>query len=324
MRINSKDISVIIQGPFFNIENCGANWTENSILSVKNLLPEAEIIFSTWKGNYDLKSIKVDKLVLSDDPGSAILMLNGKSYGNINRQILSTKNGINVANRKFLLKLRSDSVLLHLNFLNYFNKFNLRNKEYLFFSKHVLTCNVSSFNPNKFEKRLFNPSDWFFFGYKRDIKKLFNIPLQDNNRLNGRINGNSYDHKLNLTAEQYIWTSLIKKHLNLDFNKIFDFSNEFKKISESSIANNLVILSAKQIGIESYKYKNSSQFVKFMECYYYYSHYDWLRLYFSYVTKRTNLLLLIVNIPFSWLFLIINYKIFRLGQIFKAIVRMII
>jgi len=318
MKIDSKEISVIIQGPIFNILNSGSEYTLKSILSVRKYLPDSEIILSTWKQDYDISSYKIDKLVMSDDPGGISMKLNKTLPYNLNRQILSTKNGLMVATRKYVVKLRSDSVLVNSNFLNYFSRFNIRTTENNYFSRRVLTCSISSFNPSKKEKRLFNASDWFFFGYKEDIQKIFDIPFQQKTDLKRKIEDNLYDHKENLSVEQYIWTSLIKKSLDIKFDKIYSFSLKFKCLSEHFIANNLIILSPKQLGIESFKYKYNSEFVKYMECFYYYSYYDWIKLYSFYVSKKTNYVLLIKNLKYSFFFLLISYKFFKLIHLFKT------
>ena len=61
--IDSKDISVVIQGAIDPIE------TKKCISSIKQYLPGAEIILSTWE-NSNLEGLEYDHLVLSKDPGA--------------------------------------------------------------------------------------------------------------------------------------------------------------------------------------------------------------------------------------------------------------
>ena len=114
-----NDISIVVQGAVDKTE------TPKCLKSIRQYLPNAEIILSTWEGT-DLSCIEglYDKLVLSKDPGG-VFYEKKKYYQNINRQIVSTKAGLELAERKFIMKLRSDLIFTNNTFLDYFEKFNL-------------------------------------------------------------------------------------------------------------------------------------------------------------------------------------------------------
>ena len=122
MGIKSKDISVVVQGAVDKS-------TKKCLNSIRKYLPQAEIILSTWEGS-NLKGLKYDILVPNKDPGGVLICPKTKLYNNLNRQLLSTQNGLKKANRKYTIKFRTDFYLRGKEFLKYFDKFPIRNKQY--------------------------------------------------------------------------------------------------------------------------------------------------------------------------------------------------
>ena len=132
--IDSKDISVIVQGPINKKE------TPKCLKSIRKFLPEAEIILSTWQGT-DISNLDYDILVLCEDPGTTLIeeFTHKKTYNNMNRQLVSTKEGLKKATRKYAMKLRSDLIFTSDRFLEYFNKFEARGNNYNLFKHKILT-----------------------------------------------------------------------------------------------------------------------------------------------------------------------------------------
>ncbi len=138
-KITSRDISVVVQGPIHKTR------TKKCLQSIRKNLPEAEIILSTWKGS-DISSFErlYDILVENEDPGNALLRENAgkKLYNNLNRQLLSTQEGLKKASRKYAMKLRSDMILADNRFLNSFDRFQKRSENYVLFKHKILTCSL--------------------------------------------------------------------------------------------------------------------------------------------------------------------------------------
>jgi hypothetical protein len=101
--ILSKDISVVVQGPIHTQDNL----TKRVLESVRTHLPDAELILSTWKGS-KVDGLDCDILLLNEDPGA--LEKQPINSRNLNRQIVSTCNGIMASTRIFVLKLRTDCI----------------------------------------------------------------------------------------------------------------------------------------------------------------------------------------------------------------------
>jgi hypothetical protein len=107
------DISVIVQGPVLGSPASPAaeQFTRRTIESVLTVLPGAEVILSTWTGS-DVSGLRAHRIVESDDPGAAQLFGTTQS-NNVNRQIVSSREGVRASSRPFVLKVRSDALMVH-------------------------------------------------------------------------------------------------------------------------------------------------------------------------------------------------------------------
>lgn len=108
----SKDLSIIIQGPI-NAETTRRGFATSEVIrSARALYPEAEIIYSGWKGGVLPDSVQplVDQATYSVLVEQNAVRLGGRLVRNENtsRQLVSTVAGVRVARRPFVLKLRSD------------------------------------------------------------------------------------------------------------------------------------------------------------------------------------------------------------------------
>jgi hypothetical protein len=285
--IKFEEISVIVQGPVISKSNDNESirYTYLCLKSIRKFLPGSTIILSTWK-NSDLKGLDYDVLVENDDPGNIQMILRGSKFSyNLNRQLVSTINGLKKSKTKYSLKLRSDLILYGNKFMRYLFKYKNRNPNYSFLENKVIFTDISSFNPQKNEKRLFNPSDWFTFGFTTDLLKIWNVPLLSIKNEYLIVEG-CIDQENFLSAEQYIWTSFVKKYLNINFESIYSYSEELLKLSNMIFANNLIFLNTNLIPINSPKYDNESFFIIKMKLDYYYSFNDWKKLYNQYCNGK--------------------------------------
>ena len=253
IKIHLKDISVVVQGAI------SKEFSRNALKSVRKHLPDAEIILSTWIGS-DVAGLDYDELVENEDPGAEVLHEQWGQKHNLNRQIVSTKNGIKRATRQYVLKIRTDIALTGNGFLEYFDKFQKRNDYCKCLEKRVITC--------QYYARLahvlpFHPGDWVFFGLRDDVLKIWDIPLAPepettkwfyDRELVEQHKSGPYSHfRHRFCAEQYIWSSFLRKYMPLDFEHMFDTENTNIFLTRLSFANNLVIISDKAFCIEFLK-----------------------------------------------------------------------
>jgi hypothetical protein len=160
--VADSDISVVIQGPLLMGQNEGA---ERCLASVRAVLPEAEIILSTWEGE-DAGAVAAGALVVqSPDPG-CFVMASGLPI-NLNRLQRSTLAGLRRAGRRYSLKLRSDLALTDRRFL-----VSAPARPGSLFERPLTMSNLYLRDPEKFTL-LFHFSDIAQFGLTRDLLSLW-------------------------------------------------------------------------------------------------------------------------------------------------------
>lgn len=257
--IESKDISVVIQGAVSEKN------TKKCVDSVRRLLPDAEIILSTWQGS-DITNLDYDILVLNKDPGSRYFDISGKIHNNNNRQIISTGAGIRKATRKYILKFRTDFKLDSIEFLKYWNEYPMRKREYAIFEHRVLTDVLfSRFRSDETGRPTpFHISDLWMFGYAKDLKEYFcDIPLLSYSELGNysclypaKIPYNSMTFRY--APEQYFGYHFAKKNFeSINFDDWTDWDEKNILISDNIIYNNFIFLSFEQSGIWSDKHAHT-------------------------------------------------------------------
>lgn len=254
--IDTKDISVIVQGKI------DEKYTLLCLESVRKYLPDSEIILSTWE-NSNIENLEYDILVLNKDMDDIISDFVDNVVNNTNRQLLNTQNGLKKANRKYSLKIRTDSLLLNNNFINYFDKFESFNEKYKIFQNKVI---VSSIYSKKYssENNLmipFHVSDFHFFGLTKDIKDYFIetklLPSYDMSKYNFKYDNLLHyrNYTARYTPEQYYCYSWAKRKFNdIKFDDDSDINYKTYQISLNIMYNNFIFLDLEQSGIHNQKH----------------------------------------------------------------------
>ena len=266
-KICSSDISVVVQGAIDKIA------TPRCLSSIRTFLPKAQIILSTWK-NEKIEGLEYDMLIQSDDPGACIYDFQYMSINNINRQLVSSYNGIKQAERKYIIKMRSDLILTNNFFLNFYYLFSDFEPEYHLLKKRILTLSLYS---REFVlrgiKKFYVPfyvSDWFLFGTAEDIKDYFDIPLITNLKEYSQYfleKDETVKRKLpfptlsaRLTPEQYICSQFVKKHIpGIAFDDMLDNTAFNVFLSKKVLLNNFIFLDYKHSGIYNEKWMDISR-----------------------------------------------------------------
>jgi hypothetical protein len=156
MRIFEK-LDLILQGGYSDFTN--------DIISAYSEVPFVnKIILSTWKDD-DLSSLNEREnliIIQSEKP---------KSLGddNINLQIVSSFEGIQLATTEYSIKMRTDQLY------DYHSMIRM----YDFFIEHRNEENI--FVAGMYPGLLFHPRDHIFWSKTKNLYRLFNIPLKSNN-----------------------------------------------------------------------------------------------------------------------------------------------
>lgn len=269
--IESKDISVIVQGAINKEE------TPKCLKSVRNVLPKAEIILSTWEGS-DVSFLEglYDVLLLNKDPGAGYYYKTETSvkYNNLNRQLVSTQEGLKKATRSYAMKIRSDIILTSDKFLKYFNTYPKRDENYKLFKNKILTSTVcarfgfrdyAEGNRIKSVNIAFHPSDWWFFGLKEDLITYFDVDLVKEPEFSSyykleenkdKFNPYIYmeEHNAKFAAEQYIASECFRKNCGIYIEHGGDISADIIEKSRKYMINNFIFLEYSDSGVYFNKY----------------------------------------------------------------------
>ena len=257
--IESQDISIIVQGAINTVE------TKKCIKSIRKYLPDAEIILSTWE-NEPTENLDYDIIVLNTEPSSILIdsYKSKKIYNNLNKQLISTQNGLKQATKKYTLKIRSDLIIEKPTFLEFFDNYPKRIERYkLFEHKVIIPMLLTRYNYNK-NKMPFHISDWWFFGLTNDIKKYFEKTklVEEPNFTNyfaneeNKYKKNPYGkipHKF--APEQYFGYSCFARNFDdIYMEDASDYSEELMEKYRKCLLNNFIILDFKHSGIYLNKY----------------------------------------------------------------------
>tara|TARA_B100001093_G_scaffold471337_1_gene493525 strand:- start:11759 stop:12760 length:1002 start_codon:yes stop_codon:yes gene_type:complete len=287
----NKDITVVVQG------YVDKEITKKCLSSIRKVIPGSKIILSTWE-NSKLDGLSYDTLILNEDPGfyyRSVQLIDGKlvkkKINNINRQIISTRNGLRAVTTKFSLKLRSDFLLKHSRFIERFEELKYLNsfdREYKIFKNRLLCCQCGTYKVNKGRTRLpYHYSDLAYFGLTNDLINLFEIPLATDQEL-------KYFENIGLNRKKETWATnqynceqtviknwLIKNKKSLDFQYSTHASKKNIQDSEKYLINNFLPLSYSKFGLsptkDHLKYNFHFRYYKT-----YYTENDWLKLYKKY------------------------------------------
>jgi hypothetical protein len=253
------NISVVIQGKAFGVpgEPYDQQLTQQCIDSIRNLIPLAEIILSTWKGSF-VDHFDVDKIILNDDPGAVTYSdLAPNFFNNNNRQIVSTYNGLKAATKKYAIKMRGDCKLMDTDFTDHLKE-SPRSEKFKYFKQRIVIPTKYTRNPRRIAQ-LIHPSDIFQVGLKEDLLNLWGIPLQPEpettravpahkNIFNNALTGGF--HRMKFGAEQYNWYAFCKKQgLDLELKHYSHLPVSIIVDSEWSLINNFVIEDAYSLGV---------------------------------------------------------------------------
>ena len=272
-----KSVTFLIQGPWYEKEESGIS-TMRLIESVKTHFPESKIILSTWDGT-KLPELDNVLIIKSRDPGFYPLGKGRKEVNNINRQILSTKNGLFQVTSKYAIKVRSDLEFFNTDILLRLNEaVQLPARELL--DSHVINMNISSVNPRKEMTLVFHPCDWVYGGFTRDLIKIWNIPLMDektalyfdSNAISLLNRNDNYFPKIR--PEMYIWINFLNSSgVDIPLESYYDCNHQLIALSEKYFAENLIFYEPKSLGVISQKHK-----FRILDRYQMYSYYDWIKM----------------------------------------------
>lgn len=261
-----SDITVIVHGPVLKDVSpaAPAGTTLAAVQSVRKALPGARVVISTWTGS-EAEGMGADLVVYSADPGALPCWPNAR-LNNVNRQIVAMRAGLEAVGTKWVLKLRSDTLLTSAAMVKCWGRYQERNPCYRVFQERIITSALLTWHPREcFQEKRFTPflfhvNDMIQFGLSCDMHKLWCIPLMPTSdftyfkcpELVGRI-----DRITNRRVpEDYIWTTALSAAGFPTNDSWLDFNPSMIPVSELSIVNNFQLLDHDDMGFSCLKYPN--------------------------------------------------------------------
>lgn len=256
--LKSSDVSFVVQGPVaFNKSN--QNTTEELVRCLKASFPDSPIIFSTWE-NEDATGFKDCLVVKSRDPGPDISLADGQGLAsNINRQIMSTRAGLEKVSTKYCMKLRSDLSMTNNRSLKILNSRPIKYKsEFSVTDEYVVIIDFTSIDASKDARFLFHPCDWIWYGLTSDLLDIWTIDsITESDCLYFRNRSpedflRTYGSYSRFQPEAWIWSSFLKKKTLISFDTSVD-STDCKRSNDFIFAN-LMPVTLSELGLKSDKY----------------------------------------------------------------------
>ena len=252
MAVHPRDVSVVVQGPV-------APETPAVLASVRAVLPEAELVLSTWEGT-TTQGLDVDVLLHNADPGSSAYWPGNDRKVNTNRMIRSTRAGVEAATRPWVLKLRQDTPVVGTAFLEWADHPAPRTDDMRVFGHRVLTTSIATRGAGRMPHFLFHPSDCVHFGRADDVRHMWAADEVDevaNATYWTKGPGAATGHAPNpgspgpaLWNEQALWLSALRRAGHDVTYPYYGYTSEgLARRSDLSLVNNFLVLEPWQLGV---------------------------------------------------------------------------
>lgn len=236
-----KNLTFVVQGKIQpNTKNC--------LASIRHFYPESTIVLSTWKGE-PIGGLEYDLILENEDPGTVEI---GKgAYFNLNRQIVSTRNGLKAVTTPYAVKMRTDTQILD----KKIPELLARMVPAQLFENKIIALDLFFRDPRKF-KLLFHIGDIFQAGNTSDLKDLWDIPpmpdreMQDWTTGRFQIFNDLRFWKFRYAPEQYIFIAfLAKRQIDASLQYCCEMDLSKACLSEALIAQNFQIYTVDELGI---------------------------------------------------------------------------
>lgn len=254
--IKSSDLSVVVQGKIFT----GSRGSTLDVLqSIRKYFPRCELIFSTWNTEQVCSSSAslCDCIIQSDDPGD---YTDSKDTPiNINRQIISSREGIKRATRPFVIKTRSDLIFKSESLLSVLNK-EYASRKALTENRRLIAANFSTRSHTRGLKIPYWICDFIYAGRKSALDKMFSVELMksaDFTYYKARTHPRSYadkKHFYRFSPESYLTYSYLEAEKKVPFEHSYDNNAYSLAAYESGLLKNFMILNKWELGVDSLKY----------------------------------------------------------------------
>ena len=281
--VASRDLSIVIQGPVSGTSREPNKYTKECLATSRKFFPDAEIVFSTWEGE-NISGLEYNQLVVSKAPKLEKCLYEDMTehFLSINHLLLSSQKGLNVTTRPYVIKMRSDMAIKSnkcLEFIGKYTDYDQNSLQWKVFTQRLIT--LPQLNPNRVEQWFpYSICDWIQIGLREDVINLYDVPFVDIDGI-PRRKGMKYIYADDyLGAEQYLFHSILEKNgLPVKLYSRREGEGDIYKKNSIAIAMNMVLLSARQLGVSSLKYPGRMYAIDPFFSLGYYTFGEWKELY---------------------------------------------
>jgi hypothetical protein len=300
MSIDLRDITFVAQGTL-KPPDVRADYTnylprhyaKKTLAAIRKFCPGAKIILSTWEGE-DASKLDADEIIYNPDPGAFPYHCDDKNseLNNINRQLVSTLNGLKKVRTKYAFKIRTDFCLTGRDFLRYFGAYNKYEAKYKIVRQRILACAFVTRNPEAEIPYPFHLGDFAFFGLTADLLDLFDLPLMSKAEQvwfkKHPAAGSPRQFSCRYAPEQYLLLKFLRqRRAPAHCRHLSDATPQNIAETRHYLASNFVLLSFKQFCLRPQKQKLQPEVVpNFSSCY---TNLDWLKMYREFCDPSLNL-----------------------------------
>lgn len=251
MSISNNSISIVVHGALF--ESTSSDLI-NALMQYRHAFKGAEIILSISSSDFVDFSLSTEESVAAhkksmENVCRAINEYVDKiAYGYLaqplppvfrdapnchaNHMIESARNGLNLATREYVLRVRNDLVFKDRSIVDKYEELMGRfysSGPYTVFESPVMISSLFTLNPFAGGRLPFHYSDWFNFGRLSDIKPIWDVPLvtldfmtfYNNNYYMAGSKEKERNFFSRTAIEQYVYYNFFSSHfdgLKLDFH----------------------------------------------------------------------------------------------------------
>lgn len=239
--VTDCDISVVVQGPLLADRTEGI---ERCLRSIRNVMPQAEIIVSTWLGEPTDRLSDDCQVVTSEDPG-CFWETPDRPY-NLNRLQVSTLAGLRRVSRPYCLKFRADCALSDRRFMTIASP---RPRSH--FSRPMNVTNLYVRDPERFPF-LFYVSDTVQFGTTADLFDFWSgDPFSATEVLHTPRDDAGLFSNIRLFPEQALALRWLARHqVRLDFPRSTALNRQLLRAWETVLIGNFALHDWQSSGIQ--------------------------------------------------------------------------
>lgn len=259
--MKSDQLSIVIQGPIYKEYSI-----YESVKKLRKNFNNCQIILSTNDFFEDSENL-FDKVIINKDIGTLSPLKFDSRVNNVNRQIKSTRAGIEAADRELILKLRTDQSLESNKILDIWNEI-LKYSDERDFKKsfeRIITISLYSLNPNFNERLPYHISDILLLGLKKDLLRYFSCVYYTENfaswyeRNPHAIFSNTIERKFRskYAVEQWLCLNFLFEEQNFPIAFHNDHNEEIIRNFEDLLVDTFFICHPKDIDLRMPKFQKS-------------------------------------------------------------------